>query len=165
MVFAAAWNVALVEPAATVAADGTVTELLLLEIAIAAPPVGAAWDSDTVQFDDAPEVREVGEHWSPVTLVVVVTLIVPPDPVILASVPFASVPNTFVMESVSEVALLLDESVAVTTATTPLPIAVAFAPEATQTRAPTPLLQLRFFPAAESTDPALAVRDVTLAVG
>jgi len=95
----------------------------------------------------------------------VVTLIVPPDPVILASVPFASVPNTFVKESASEVALLVDESVAVTTATTPLAIAVAFAPKATQTRVPTLELQLRFFPAAESADPALAVSDVTLAVG
>jgi len=62
MVFAAAWNVALVEPAATVTDDGTVSELLLLEIPITAPPVGASWDNDTVQFDDAPEVREVGEH-------------------------------------------------------------------------------------------------------
>jgi hypothetical protein len=59
---AVAWNVALVEPAATVADAGTVTELLLSEIVITAPPVGAACDSDTVQEDDAPDVSEVGEH-------------------------------------------------------------------------------------------------------
>jgi hypothetical protein len=53
---------------------------------------------------------------------------VPPDPVMSASVPFGSVPNTLLMEIGSKVALLLDESVAVTTATTPLPIAVAFMP-------------------------------------
>jgi hypothetical protein len=62
MVFAVAWNVVLVEPAATVADAGTVKELLLSETAITAPPVGAPWDSDTVQEDDAPDVREVGVH-------------------------------------------------------------------------------------------------------
>jgi len=96
---------------------------------------------------------------------VVVTLIVAPEPVISASVPFASVPNTLLMESESNVALLLEDSVAVTTATTPLPIAVAFAPEARQIRVPTPELQLRFFPAAVRTVPAAAVSDVTPAVG
>ena len=95
----------------------------------------------------------------------VVTLIVPPDAVISASVPFASVPNTLLMESESKVALLLAESVAVTTATTPLPIAVAFAPEARQIRVPTPELQLRFFPAAVRAVPVAAVSDVTPAVG
>jgi len=39
-----------------------VTELLLSEIAITAPPLGAACDNDTVQEDDAPDVSEVGEH-------------------------------------------------------------------------------------------------------
>ena len=93
------------------------------------------------------------------------TLIVPPDPVISASVPFARVPNTLLMESESQVALLLAESVAVTTATTPLPIAVAFAPVARQIRVPTPRLQLRFFPAAVRAVPVAAVSDVTPAVG
>jgi hypothetical protein len=69
------------------------------------------------------------------------------------------------MESEFKVALLPGESVAVTTATTPLPIAVAFAPEARQTRVPTPELQLRFFPSAASAVPVAAVTDVTPAVG
>jgi hypothetical protein len=57
-----AWNVVLEEPAAAVADAGTVKELLLSEIVITAPPVGAAWDNDTVQDDDAPDDREVGVH-------------------------------------------------------------------------------------------------------
>jgi len=90
---------------------------------------------------------------------------VPLDPVMSASVPFANVPNTLLMGSESDVTLLLEDSVAVTTATTPLPIAVAFAPEARQINVPTPELQLRFFPVAVSADPVLAVSNVTPAVG
>ena len=62
MVCAVVWNVALVEPAATVADAATVKELVLSETAITAPPVGAAWDSDTVQEDDAPDVSVAGVH-------------------------------------------------------------------------------------------------------
>ena len=93
------------------------------------------------------------------------TVTVPPDPVMSASVPFANVPNTLLMASESDVTLLLEDSVAVTTATTPLPIAVAFAPEARQIRVPTPELQFRFFPAAVRAVPVAAVSDVTPAVG
>ena len=82
-----------------------------------------------------------------------------------ASYPLARVPNTPLIGRESAVAVLLGVRVAVTTATTPLPMAAAFVPEATQIKLPPPELQLKLFPAAVSAEPALAVRDVTLAVG
>ena len=62
-------NVLVVDPAATVTDTGTVSRTLLLDRAIEAPPVGAAWDSVTVQVVAAALVRFVGLHVSPVTVV------------------------------------------------------------------------------------------------
>ena len=50
------------EPAATVTDAGTVNAALLSEIAIAAPPAGAAFESVTVQTELVPEVRLAGLH-------------------------------------------------------------------------------------------------------
>jgi hypothetical protein len=59
---AAALKVADKEPAATVKDAGTVKTALLSEIAIAAPPAGAAFESVTVQTELVPEVRLAGLH-------------------------------------------------------------------------------------------------------
>jgi hypothetical protein len=59
---AVALKVADREPAATVTDAGTVNAALLSEIAIAAPPAGAAFESVTVQTELAPEVRLAGLH-------------------------------------------------------------------------------------------------------
>jgi hypothetical protein len=61
-------------------------------------------------------------------------------------------------------AMLLGDSVAVTTATTPLLRAVALIPHDTQVKVPVPELQLSVFPAAVRAGPATAVREV-MAVG
>ncbi len=89
---------------------------------------------------------------------------VPPVPVMSASVPLGNDPNTLLMGSESGEAVLVGERVAVTTATTPLPIALAFVPDARQTKVPTPGLQLSVSPAAVRAVPGAAVREV-IAVG
>jgi hypothetical protein len=74
-----------------------------------------------------------------------------------ASVPSGSVPITVLMDRESTLAPLLAERLAVIVASVPLPMAVAFAPDATHTNVPTPVLQLSVFPAAVSAAPATAL--------
>jgi hypothetical protein len=93
------------------------------------------------------------------------TLMVPPVPVVSASVPLGNDPITLLMGRESNVAVLLAERVAVTTATTPLPMAVLFDPDATQIKVPTPELQLSVSPTAVRAEPATALREVTAADG
>jgi hypothetical protein len=77
-----------------------------------------------------------------------------------ASVPLGNDPITLLIGSESGEALLVGERVAVIIATTPLLRAVAFSPHATQTRVPAVELQLSESPAAVSTGPATALREV-----
>jgi hypothetical protein len=63
----------------------------------------------------------------------------------------------------SRLALLVAESVAVTTATTPLLRALPLIPDARQTKAPEPELQLSAAPAAVRAGPATALSEVMLA--
>jgi len=53
-------KLAVVEPAATVTAVGTVSAVALLESATLAPPLSAAWLSMTVQVAEALDPRLVG---------------------------------------------------------------------------------------------------------
>jgi len=62
MVPALAVKVALVAPAATVTAAGTVSSALLLLKDTVEPPVAGAFDKDSVQVELAPEPRLEGEH-------------------------------------------------------------------------------------------------------
>ena len=80
-----------------------------------------------------------------------------------ASVPFGNDPNTLVIESESSVDVLLGESLAVTIATTPLPIAVAPVPDAIQIRVPVAEPQVSVSPTAVRAGPAEAVREVIAA--
>ena len=89
------------------------------------------------------------------------TLIVPPVPVMFAFVPFGNDPTTLLIGSKSRVALLVGERAALTTATTPVPITVAFIPEATQTKTPTPGLQVSVSPTAVRAGPGTALREAT----
>ena len=138
---------------------GTDKKALLSEILAAVPPVGAAMDSVTVQVADVPEVRLLGVHWIPETAGS--TAIDPPVPATFASVPSGSVPITLPIGKESTVALLPGERVAVIVASTPLPIAVAFTPDAKHTNVPTPELQFNVFPAAVRTGPAAALSEAT----
>ena len=123
------------------------------------PPVGAALDRVTVHVAAVPEVRLLGVHCSPETAGS--TLIDPPVPVMFASVPSGSVPITLLIGKESTLAPLLAERVAVTVASVPLLMAVAFVPAATHTNVPTPELQLSVFPAAASAGPATALSAAT----
>jgi hypothetical protein len=156
-----AWNVVLVAPAGTVIEVVADRQILLSKIATSDPPVGAAIDSVTVQVVEVPELRLAGVHCSPETAGN--TPIDPPVPVMFASVPSGSVPITLLIGKESTLALLLGERIAVIVASTPLPTAVAFAPDATHINVPTPELQLNVFPAADSTGPATALTVATSA--
>lgn len=85
----------------------------------------------------------------------------PPVPTTSASVPAGNVPNTLLSGRESKVLLLVLESVAVTTAATPLPMAVALVPDARQIKVPTPELQVSVFPALVSAAPAETLSEVT----
>ena len=64
---------AVVAPAATVAAAGTVNAVLLSDSVTAVPPVGAACEIVTVQVELLPEVTEAGVHPNAVTVGATVT--------------------------------------------------------------------------------------------
>jgi hypothetical protein len=147
----------------TVTDPGTVKLALLSERLTTVPPLGAGSDSVTVQVDDAPDARVVGAHVS--AEVRGRTVIVPPVATMFASVPLAKAPNTLLKARESNVLMLDRERDAVTTATTPLPMAVPFTPDATQTRVPAPGLQLSVFPAAVSADPVATLSVVMAVVG
>src|SRR5215475_10339584 len=85
-----------VDPAGTVTLDGTVKKALLSEIMTTAPPAEGAEDSVIVQFADPPDTTVEGEHcrFETVGRTGVVTVIVPPAPVIVAALPSGSAPMT-----------------------------------------------------------------------
>src|SRR5579871_289741 len=88
------------------------------------------------------------------------TVMVPPAPATVTELPFPKAPITLLIGMESSVFTLEGFSVAVTTATTPLPIAVAFIPLARHITEPVPALQLSVLPAAVSADPADIVREL-----
>lgn len=81
--------------------------------------------------------------------------------VIFASVPSGNAPNTPLTGNESNVAPLEGERFAVTTATTPLGIAVLFIPDARHTNVPTPEPQVIVFPAAVNADVGLTLKETT----
>lgn len=148
---ALAVKAAVVAPAATVTDAGTLNALLLDERLTTVPPLGAASDSVIVQVEDEADSKLAGLHCSAET--VGRTLIVPPVPVISASYPLGKAPYTLLNARESSVLLLLADRFAVTTATTPLPIAFALVPVARQVTVPDPELQLSVSPAAVNAEP------------
>jgi hypothetical protein len=153
MVPAVALKVADKEPAATVTDAGTARAALLSEIAIMAPPAGAAFESVTVQTELVPEVRLAGLHctWD-TTGREFWTLMAEPIPETAVALPSATAPTGLRIE-MGTVELLDAESVTVTTATTPLPIELPFMPEARQATEPAWATQLRVLPAAVKAAP------------
>jgi len=133
-------KVAVVEPAATATEAGTVRALLLLDSATVRPPLGAATETVTVHVDEAPEVTVAGWQLSAET--VSPTAMEPPVAVMASKLPSAATATALLMASVSSVSVLELETVAVTTARTPLPIVLAFGPEARQVT--DPVLEAQF---------------------
>ena len=90
------------------------------------------------------------------------TVMVPPVPVTATAVPSPKDPIVPPTEMGTD-ALLMGESVTVTTATTPLAITVEFRPDARQTVAPAAVLHWTVLAAAVRTGPAATLTEVTLA--
>jgi hypothetical protein len=115
---------------------GTVTIPLLEESATVAPPAGAGPESVTEQLDATPDATDVGEHCNVDTLRdgetgggAGVSEILAPVPETAIAAPLGSTPVTLLSGSETE-PLAAAVSVAVTTATTPLPIVLEFKPYA-----------------------------------
>jgi len=102
-------TVAVVAPAGTVTAAGTVSKVLLLESVIGDPPAGAACVRLTVQLVALPPFKLVGEH---VIDESEGTAIVPLEDVKLRLLALGSAPTTFV--SCIEFVVALAASVALT---------------------------------------------------
>lgn len=134
---AAAVNEALVDPAATFTEEGIDNNPLLLDRETAAPPLGAAWLSDTVQLEAAPEPSDVGLQLSELTTVRLFTVIVPPVPVIERDVPEGEDATVLLIFKGMLPAAVAD-NVAVTTATVPFWIMVEFDPTIRQVYDPLP---------------------------
>jgi len=92
-------------------------------------------------------------------------VIVPPVPVISAFIPEGNAPKMLLKVSESRVLLLEPDRFAVTTATTPLPTAVAVVPLATQVRVPDPGAQVRVSPADVKAEPAEIATDEMAVTG
>jgi hypothetical protein len=146
-----------VAPLGTATDAGTVNAALLLERPTVVAPEGADKDNATVQFDAPPDCNAEGWHCTDVTDGS--TPILPPLPVISASLPSVSPPTTLLIANTSVVALLEGESVAVITAATPVAIGVAFVPDARHVNDPTPETQFKLFADAVSAGPAVAATD------
>jgi hypothetical protein len=114
-----------------------------------------------VHVEVAPDVTEVGAHCSPET--VGSTLTLPPVPVKLTKLPSDAVPIRLLSGSASKLLPLAGDRLAVTTATTPLVIALALEPLARQVRTPAAEPQLSVLPAAVSAGPAAALSPMTSA--
>lgn len=124
---AVAVNEALIDPAAIVTEAGTVRNPLLLDRETAAPPLGAAWFSDTVQFDAAPETNAAGLQLSELTVAALAIVVVPPVPAIAIAVPAGDDAIVLLM-FIGILPAAFAASVRVTTATVPFWIMAASDP-------------------------------------
>ena len=156
---AVAEKLAVVAPAATVTEAGTAKAApLLSERLTTVPPVEAGMETVTVQEVAAPEFRLLELHCSAETAGS--TLIKPPAPETGTLVPSANAPIVLLIGRESRLLLLAGERVAETTATTPLPMALAFMPVARQVTEPAAELQLSVLPAAVNAGPAAVLSEI-----
>ena len=140
---AAALKLAVVAPAATVTEGGTARAGLLSDTPTTVPPLGAACDKVTVQVTFPGGVSELGVHVRPVSVGDAChpwTVMVPPLPETATALPSPKDPIVLPTEMGTDPLLVAEASVAVTTATTPLPITVEFIPVAKQIVDPVPVL-------------------------
>jgi hypothetical protein len=150
-------KLAVVAPDATRTALGTVKAALLLERATLAPLPVAAAEIVTVQEELAPESTLVGVHCNPVTVGSGGNTVIDPSvPVTQMAFPLASTPTRPLRESGTEDPLSAPPRVTPITATTPLPISVAFMPVARQVSDVALAAQDRDLPALVSALPGAA---------
>jgi hypothetical protein len=149
-----------VAPAATIKDAGAVSAALLVEIATAVPPAGAACDMVTVQVVLLPDVTEVGVQLRAETVGGTETAIVPPVPVTPSATPAPDVASALLIGS-DTTARLVVLSQTETVATTPLGMLLVFIPEVRHVKVPPPMAQLKVLPAPTSAAPAVALIETT----
>ncbi len=123
IVAATALNEAVLAPDATVTEPGTVSNPLLLDNVISAPPGDAACVNVTVQAEIPEEFSTLGAHETLLRVDPIATEMLAPEPLADRALPSAAAAET----PVTPIATLpeaLPANVAVTTATVPLPIAL-----------------------------------------
>jgi hypothetical protein len=117
---AVALKAADVEPTPTVTEGGNVITVLLSERFTDEPPLGAERDRVTVHVEAVPETAVLGEHCNAETAGrTACTAMVPPVPVTAMAFPLVEDPTRLPIAT-GTVALLVADSVNVTTTTTPL---------------------------------------------
>jgi len=163
---AVAMKLAELDPEGTVADAGIVRRMLLSDNVTVAPDE-AVWFKLTVQVVEAPEVKVPGLQLNDVKPSGKTAVIVPPVAVMGSALADWVAPNAFVMPI--DVAAVLGEIVAVTTATTPFWMMFAlgpftFSPDKKQVYMPGLPIHDRGFPAAVAAAPGLALI-ATMSVG
>jgi hypothetical protein len=120
---AVAMKLAELAPIDIVTDEGTVSSALLLD-RVTVVAAEAPWFTVTVQVVEAPEVTVPGLQLEDVKPTGTIAVIVPPVAVVCVALPAAEVPSAFATLIVAPV--LAGDNVAVTTATTPFWIKLAF---------------------------------------
>ncbi|HLM99785.1 MAG TPA: hypothetical protein VK335_10910 [Bryobacteraceae bacterium] len=158
---AVALNVAVVAPWAMVTAPGSLTPAAPPETprATLSPPLGAGADAVTVHDAVPGVVSGLGEQDSAVNVTGWVIVTVPPVAVTASRLPAASVPEGLVICTPEDLFVVVDESVKVIVATTPLLIVFSFNPKSRQLIDPAPVPHDTDLPAAVATGPAATLME------
>jgi hypothetical protein len=154
-------NPAVVDPAATVTDDGTVTLAAPpAPVVTVSAPVGAGADTVTVHEAEPGVVVVAGVQASEVTVNGGLILTCPPVAVTLRGLALAVDPILLVIWIADEVFTVVGETVNVAVATTPLAMVVTLKPDNKQVYDPDPALQDMDLPAATAAGPAATLTDV-----
>ena len=149
----------LIDPAGTDTLPGTVRFELLLESPTAAPPLGAAVSSVTVQVEEPAPDNEAGLHDSEDTWYTVDpgTATVPPLPETVYAAPPTVDPRA--LATPRDVDAAVDDKVTFNVATIPFAIVLEFIPATMHVNDPVAPTQEMLFPAVVAVAPALAEMD------
>jgi hypothetical protein len=156
-----ALNAAVVAPWAMVTEPGILTPAVPPETprATLSPPLGAGADAVTVHAAVPGVVSGLGEQDSAVNVTGWVIVTVPPVAVTASRLPAASVPEGLVICTPEDLFVVVDESVKVIVATTPLLIVFSFNPKSRQLIDPAPVPHDTDLPAAVATGPAATLME------
>ena len=156
-----ALNAAVVAPWAMVTEPGTLTLAVLPETprATLSPPLGAGADAVTVHAAVPGVVSGLGEQDSAVNVTGWVIVTVPPLVVTASGLPATSVAEGLAICTPEDLFVVVDESVRVIVATTPLLIVFSFNPKSRQLIDPAPVPHDTDLPAAVATGPAATLME------
>jgi len=152
-----------VAPAPTVTDVGVLSSALLSDTVTAVPLVGAACEIVTVQTEVELDAIVPGEHCKEVTVgrTAPATVIALPVPETASDDPSPKAPSVPVTPMETEEPLVDADKVTVTTATTPLPMAVVFIPTARHFVDPVAEAQVTALPAADAAVPVATATEAT----